>query len=202
MKMLKALAVAVPFGISIGPMGCGDSLAGPLEARVGAPKPARLGSVYMLRGILGISGGIDEIAAELNRLSVRTTVHEHSEWSSIAETIKARYRTQPEREPIIIVGYSMGGNDAVQLSRALATAGIPVDLLVTLDPTVPPPVPSNVARAVDLYQTRAGFRGVPLTPDPGFRGGLSMRRRSGEDHREGAERCGLRHGRPPGRASL
>ncbi len=54
-------------------------------------------------------------------------------------------------------------------------AGILVDLLITLDPTVTAPVPANVARAVDLYQTRAGVLGVPLPADSGFRGTLRIR---------------------------
>ena len=126
----------------------------------------------MLRGIFGISGGIDEVAAELNGLGVKAGVHDHSDWFAIAEAIRAQYKAEPEHEPIILVGFSMGGNHAIQLSRQLALDGIPVDLLVMLDPTIPPPVPTNVARAVELYQTQAGFRGVPVQADPGFRGEL------------------------------
>ena len=177
MKTLKALAIAIPVGIGL--IGSGHSLAGSVDARARAAMPARVGSVYMLRGLLGISGGIDEVAAELNGLGVRATVHEHSDWLAIAEAIEARYRAQPEREPIILVGFSLGGNDVIQLSRHLGAAGIPVDLLVTLDPTIPPSVPANVAQAVDLYQNRAGFRGVPLVADAGFRGGLVNRNLSG-----------------------
>ncbi len=175
MKMLRALAVAILFGIGIGPMGCGHALA---QFRAGTLQPARLGSVYMLRGIFGLSAGLDQVAAELAGLGIKTAVHQHTEWPSIAEAIKARYTAGLRYEPIIIIGYSLGANDAVQLSRALGTAGIPVDLLITLDPTIPAPVPANVARAVDLYQRRAGAMGVPLAAGPGFQGALIIRNMS------------------------
>src|SRR5919202_2561290 len=175
MKTLKALAVAIPVGIGL--IGCGHSLADPVGARAGAAKPARLGSVYMFRGLFGTARSIalDQVAAELTGLGVKASIFDHSDWRAVAETIKAQHRGRPEHEPIILVGYSMGGYSVIQLSRELGTAGIPVDLLVALDPAFPPPVPANVARAVGLYQTRAGFQGSPVQADAGFSGELVVR---------------------------
>lgn len=172
MNMLRALAAAALVAISYAPVGCGHALA---QYGATAPQPARIGSVYMLRGIFGLSAGLDQVAAELAALGVRTAIYQHAEWPSVAQAIRAQYGTGLAREPVIIIGYSLGANDAVQLSRALGMAGIAVDLLITLDPTIPAPVPANVARAVDFYQTRAGTLGTPLSADPGFRGALSIR---------------------------
>ena len=118
---------------------------------------------------------MDQVAAELGGLGVKASIFDHSDWRAVAETIKAQHRGRPEHEPLILVGYSMGGYSVIQLSRELGTAGIPVDLLVALDPAFPPPVPANVARAVDLYQTQAGFKGGPVQADAGFRGELVVR---------------------------
>jgi len=48
---------------------------------------------------------------------------------------------------------------------------VPVALLVTLAPYRQDPVPANVMRAINYYQS--GGWGAPLTAGPGFRGKLS-----------------------------
>ncbi len=54
---------------------------------------------------------------------------------------------------------------------ALPSYGSQVALLVTLAPYRQDPVPANVMRAINYYQS-AGW-GAPLTAGPGFRGKLS-----------------------------
>ncbi len=53
--------------------------------------------------------------------------------------------------PIILVGHSRGGRHAVEAAYGLQKAGIDVDLLVCLDVTLLPPVPSNVRQALNVY---------------------------------------------------
>jgi hypothetical protein len=57
------------------------------------------------------------------------------------------------------------------MARELETHKIAVDLLITLAPFLQDPVPSNVARARNYYQS-PGW-GSPLTAVPGFKGELS-----------------------------
>jgi hypothetical protein len=57
------------------------------------------------------------------------------------------------------------------MARELDMHKIPVDLLIALAPFMQDPVPSNVVRAIDYYQS-PGW-GSPLTADPGFNGELS-----------------------------
>jgi hypothetical protein len=60
----------------------------------------------------------------------------------------------------------------IDMARALAAHNVRVDLLVTLVPLMQNPVPSNVVRAINYYQS-SGVWGSPLTVDPGFHGKLA-----------------------------
>jgi len=52
------------------------------------------------------------------------------------------------------------------------THNVRVDLLVTLVPLMQNPVPANVVRAINYYQS-PGIWGSPLAADPGFHGKLT-----------------------------
>ncbi|MGB6707823.1 MAG: hypothetical protein WBE94_22265, partial [Pseudolabrys sp.] len=58
------------------------------------------------------------------------------------------------------------------MARALAAHNVRVDLLVTLVPLMQNPVPANVVRAINYYQS-PGIWGSPLVADPGFHGKLT-----------------------------
>ncbi len=73
--------------------------------------------------------------------------------------------------PLVLVGHSQGGNNVVDMARELEKQAIPVDLLVTIAPWLQEPVPANVVRAINYYQS-PGW-GSPLVADPGFKGELS-----------------------------
>ena len=71
----------------------------------------------------------------------------------------------------------LSANDVIRLAKDLNRDGIPVALLVGLDPVSPEPIPANVRWAVGLYQhswldSMPIFRGVPLKPGPEFDGKL------------------------------
>ena len=72
---------------------------------------------------------------------------------------------------LVLVGHSQGGINAIEMARTLETHKIPVDLLVTLAPFMQNPIPGNVVRALNFYQS-PGW-GSPLTAVPGFRGKIS-----------------------------
>src|SRR5258706_15390480 len=57
------------------------------------------------------------------------------------------------------------------MARVLEAQNVPVALLVTLAPYRQDPVPANVVRAINYYQS--GGWGAPLTAGPGFPGELS-----------------------------
>ena len=57
------------------------------------------------------------------------------------------------------------------MARSLEPHKVSVDLLVTLAPFMQNPIPANVVRAVNYFQS-PGW-GAPLTAEPGFHGKLS-----------------------------
>jgi hypothetical protein len=127
--------------------------------------------VILLRGWLSIfSNGLDQLANELRAKGFNAEVRDHLYWTNVVNDI-LRDRAEGKIGTLIFVGHSQGGNDAIEIAYALQLNHIPVDLIVTLAPYYPKPVPANVTRAVDYYQQ--GGWGSPLTPGAGFRGTLA-----------------------------
>jgi hypothetical protein len=114
--------------------------------------------VLLLRGWFGVfSTGMDSLASELY-------------WSTALKDI-VKERAAGNTGALVLVGHSQGANNVIDMARSLEARKIPVDLLVTLAPFMQDPLPSNVVRAVNYYQS-PGW-GAPLTADRGFRGKLS-----------------------------
>jgi pimeloyl-ACP methyl ester carboxylesterase len=133
---------------------------------------ARAGNVYLLRGWIGVfSTGIDSMGGKLGDNGVRAKVYQQTQWAELASAIGERYRSAPNREPLVLVGHSYGADDVVRVARKLSEEQITVDLLVTIDPVTPPKVPSNVRVCLNLFQSNGPLdnlpflRGIPLTPD-------------------------------------
>lgn len=151
------------------PAGCHPLPAGDLSAVNPVSTGRRRGSVYLVRGWQDLwSGGIDQLAAELRCEGVRSEVYRASQWRPLAETIAARYGASTPLEPLVLVGFSYGSDDALQIARTLGSRQVAVDLVVTIDPVTPPPVPANVRACYNLFQTNGiwdafpWLRGVPL----------------------------------------
>jgi pimeloyl-ACP methyl ester carboxylesterase len=128
---------------------------------IGGPAAAAQSNahVYVLTGLLNMSPGLEALAEKVRRNGVPATVSNHSLWASLATDAIAQYKTGKLRS-IVIVGHSMGGGAAVDMATELGQAGVPVDLVIALDPTGTTDVPPNVRRAVDYYV--AGGVGSPL----------------------------------------
>jgi pimeloyl-ACP methyl ester carboxylesterase len=139
-------------------------------------KQTRAGNVYLLRGWIGIfSYGIDHLGRKINAIGVRAHVYQANQWQALAEAIEKKYKSAPGHEPLILVGHSYGADGALRISTMLRDAGITVDLVIAIDPVTPPPVPGNVRRCFDIYQSNGSwdkvpaFRGVPLQLAEGSR---------------------------------
>lgn len=127
--------------------------------------------VLLLRGWFGVfSTGMDGLADELKTKGIKAQVAGHLYWSTALKEI-VRDRAAGKTGPIVLVGHSQGANNVIDMARSLEGNKIPVDLLVTLAPFMQDPVPANVVRAVNFYQS-PGW-GAPLTTDRGFHGKLS-----------------------------
>ena len=155
--------------------GCSGIRPGRLDAvqpvTIADQKP-RVGSVYLLRGFIGIfSTGIDAIGAQINDRGIHAEVFQEAQAASLANRIAKAYKDNPNREPLVLVGHSYGADSSIRVARLLAEQGVKVDLIVTLDPVTPPLVPDNISLVVNLYQSNGMFdampwlRGIALSPE-------------------------------------
>jgi RHS repeat-associated protein len=84
--------------------------------------------------------------------------------------IQAQLAQNPD-QPVIVFGHSRGAAESLKLARDLKTAGVKVDLVLTIDPVLVDPmlaqgVPSNVRKAVNYYETQSmPFPGTYVTAD-------------------------------------
>ena len=124
--------------------------------------------VYLVRGIFDVSVGLDALAVELRRFGVASSVYSHTQSGAVAADAIRDYRSGSARR-IVLIGHSMGGGAVLSVADELNDAGVPVTLLIALDPTAPGPVTANVRRAVDFYIAGSG---ATLEAAPGFRGRL------------------------------
>jgi len=127
--------------------------------------------VLLLRGWFGVfSTGMDSLASELKAKGIKAEVASHLYWSTALKDI-VKERAAGNTGALVLVGHSQGANNVIDMARSLEARKIPVDLLVTLAPFMQDPLPSNVVRAVNYYQSHGW--GAPLTVDRGFHGKLS-----------------------------
>jgi len=127
--------------------------------------------VILLRGWFGIfSTGLDKIADSLKAKGVHAEVAGHLSWRTAAEGL-VRERAEGKTDPIVLIGHSQGANNVIDMARVLESKNIPVVLLITLAPYKQDPVPGNVVRAINYYQS--GGWGDPITPAAGSKGKLS-----------------------------
>ncbi|HEY7115824.1 MAG TPA: hypothetical protein VH475_04505 [Tepidisphaeraceae bacterium] len=138
----------------------------------------RAGTVYLLRGWVGVfSGGIDVLSEKIQRDGLTARVFQHDQCQELARTMAERYRAAKDPEPICLIGHSFGADDALVIARELDKVGVPVDMVVTLDTVDQRQVPKNVKACYNYYQPGifggSNFlRGIPLTPEPGSTGQL------------------------------
>ena len=128
------------------------------------------GRAYMFRGLIGmIDWGMDQLAQRIDHTGVVADIEGYSAWRSVAAQAIGDYRRDPK--PITVIGHSIGGDSAVQFAEALEAAHIPVSLLITYDPTrAAHPIPANVERYINLYQSSNILGGGDLEPGRGFHG--------------------------------
>jgi pimeloyl-ACP methyl ester carboxylesterase len=105
--------------------------------------------LYVLLGLGNNSPGLSEFAGRMQQHGIPTTVGNHSEWPALAQDAIQQYHSGRLRS-IMIVGHSLGGGAAVDMAAELGRAGVPVQLVATLDPVGGSEVPGNVRRSVNF----------------------------------------------------
>src|SRR5437660_10575322 len=127
--------------------------------------------VYLLRGWFGVfSTGLDSLAAELRSKGIKAETVGHLAWKTTVSNI-IKWHASGSSGPLVLVGHSQGANNVIDMARLLQRENIPVDLLVTLAPAGQGPVPGNVVRAINDYNS-PGW-GAPITPHAGYHGKLT-----------------------------
>jgi pimeloyl-ACP methyl ester carboxylesterase len=137
-----------------------------------APTKPR-GHVYLFRGIGGrlASLDLDHLATKIRRSGLSATVYNFTEWREPAGQVIARARRDGDAGPVILVGHSAGGDATLSFAERLKEARIPVNLIITFDPTRRAGrVPANVDRYINIYQSLNFFGGGDVKPDDDFRG--------------------------------
>jgi hypothetical protein len=127
--------------------------------------------VYLLRGWFGVfSTGLDGLAEELRSKGIKAETVGHLAWrTTLSNIIKAHHAGK--LGALVLVGHSQGANNVIEMARLLEKEKIQVDLVVTLAPLLQDPIPGNVVRAINYYNS-PGW-GAPVFADAGYGGKLS-----------------------------
>jgi hypothetical protein len=126
---------------------------------------------YLMRGWFGVfSTGLDTLAEELRSKGIQAETVGHLAWKSTVSNI-IKDHAAGKSGPLVLVGHSQGANNVIDIARLLQRENIPVDLLVTLAPAGQDPIPGNVVRAINYYNS-PGW-GAPVTADASYRGKLT-----------------------------
>jgi pimeloyl-ACP methyl ester carboxylesterase len=126
--------------------------------------------VYMFLGLGNVfSTGIDVLAEKLTRRNIWARAANHVSAASFADDAIRAYRAKPG--PVVLIGHSLGGDATVEVADKLKAAGVPVALLISYGPANSQSVPSNVARAINYYQSNSAWNAT-FRPGPGFKGSL------------------------------
>lgn len=153
----------------------GICLAAATVASAGAPVKAQAEEVYFIRGFMNVwSKGMDQMTSKLRARGVNAKSISNGQWSGIAQDIIRRSKRNAVSYPIIIAGHSTGGQEAPQFANTLAKAGVPVALVIGVDPGfgAPPPFTNGSARVVN-YWIKGSARGKPYRATNGFHGQIT-----------------------------
>lgn len=130
----------------------------------------RAGHAYLVYGLFDVfSQGLNKIETRLQDEGVDAHLVSGPQWGKLSRQIVDAHEAGELNEPLVIVGHSLGADDAVRIARSLEKHGIEVDSLALIDPTIPPEIPGNVRRVYNLYKANPAtdwiplFRGVKVT---------------------------------------
>src|SRR5580704_7570530 len=113
------------------------------------------GEVHTMLGGLGMfSVGMNEVRDDIAKQYTHVSASSNMWYNAgdVTNSITHYYYTHKTHRPIILMGHSLGANEQIKVARNLNAAGIPVDLLVTVDAVSQTIVPPNVKHAINVYK--------------------------------------------------
>ena len=143
-------------------------------ASMSMPNIAAAEEIYMIRGAFNVfSRGMDQMTARLRAAGCNARDLSNGQWSGVARDIIARQKQGRVSYPIIIAGHSVGGQEAPRFSDTLVNAGVPVALVIGVDPgfAAPPPFTAGSPRVIN-YWIAGSARGNPYRSSGGFTGSI------------------------------
>jgi hypothetical protein len=152
-------------------------------------KQANAEEVYVIRGALNIfSAGMNQMTQRMKARGINASAHSNGAWRGIVADIIRRDKQGRVSYPIVILGHSVGGQEAASMSNELAKAGVPVSLVIGFDPgfAAPPPFTAGSPRVVN-YWIPGSARGNPYRATGGFSGtiqNVNIRNFTNADHVE------------------
>lgn len=143
--------------------------------------------VYFIRGAMDVfSAGMNQMAKNLSSRGIKTRTMSNGQWSGVAKDIIKRSRSGRVSYPIVIAGHSVGGQEAPKFNDMLAKAGVPVALVIGVDPgwAAPPLFTAGTTRVVNFW-VGGSSRGNPYRSTASFQGtiqNVDIRAFSKADH--------------------
>jgi pimeloyl-ACP methyl ester carboxylesterase len=86
------------------------------------------------------------------RRGIPTTIANYGQWQPLALEAIRQYKSD-RLQSIMIIGHSLGGSAGAEMAAELGRSGIPVELLLMLDPVGGSEIPPNVRRPVIIRPT-------------------------------------------------
>jgi hypothetical protein len=126
--------------------------------------------VVIVRGTVGYWPDCESFVARLKGEGASATVIRGWEVNRTADRIAEARQPGSQAQPLVLLGYSRGANDAIRLTRRLHDRGIAVDTLILMETAAQDSVPANVATCLNVYKSSSvaeewvpAFRGLPVT---------------------------------------
>ncbi len=138
------------------------------------PTSANAEEVYVIRGAFNVfSAGMNQMASKMRARGINARAYSNGAWSGLADDIIKRSKQGRVSYPIIILGHSVGGQEAPSMSNKLSRAGVPVKLVIGFDPgfAAPPKFNAGSPRVVN-YWIKGGGRGNPYRSAGSFSGSI------------------------------
>lgn len=166
----RAAAAGAAFWLGLCPLASAAPISAPPRpsdgfVRVQArPNVDTQAQIVLLRGLANVfSRGMDEMSARLRGYGFTPLLLNHRGWQNAADTIVRNFRGG-RTAPIVLIGHSLGANNACRLAQRLNSENVPVAYLALFDPTRVCAVPSNVRYFVNFYQNNGQGRRASYPP--------------------------------------